>query len=165
MVSPLTTNEVDHVDWDSLYEEAVEEEEVDMKNHGSVITHLLSQVRIYLPLLCVDFSNLILYFVIGEDWNGPHKNSSTNIHLGAKVSPRNVRGFLCPSRHLHGDRSQGESGRKNYSGDRTRELFDLNSWRLFQVLKWYLSAFSASRKTTVAKKPYNPILGKEFLKI
>ena len=51
--------------------------------------------------------------------------------------------------------------------------------RIIQVLKWYLSAFrlvsvicfkylvlylknifSASRKTTVAKKPYNPILGR-----
>ena len=40
MVSPLTPSDVD---WDSLYEEAVEEEEVDMKSHGSVITHLLSQ--------------------------------------------------------------------------------------------------------------------------
>ena len=40
LVSPLTPSDVD---WDSLYEEAVEEEEVDMKSHGSVITHLLSQ--------------------------------------------------------------------------------------------------------------------------
>ena len=51
--------------------------------------------------------------------------------------------------------------------------------RIIQVLKWYLSAFrlvlvikvfhdlsnifSASRKTTVAKKPYNPILGRKCL--
>lgn len=52
--------------------------------------------------------------------------------------------------------------------------------RIIQVLKWYLSAFrlvsfylfyviftlfnnfSASRKTTVAKKPYNPILGRKW---
>ena len=32
--------------------------------------------------------------------------------------------------------------------------------RMVQVLRWYLSSFSASRKSTVAKKPYNPILGK-----
>ena len=44
-VSPLTPRDVD---WDSLYEEAVEEEEVDMKSHGSVITHLLSQESLYL---------------------------------------------------------------------------------------------------------------------
>ena len=40
LVSPLTPSEVD---WDSLYEEEAEEAEVDMKSHGSVITHLLSQ--------------------------------------------------------------------------------------------------------------------------
>ena len=40
LVSPLTPSDVD---WDSLYEDVVEEEEVDMKSHGSVITHLLSQ--------------------------------------------------------------------------------------------------------------------------
>ena len=40
-VSPLTPSEVD---WDALYEEDEEEDEVDMKSHGSVITHLLSQV-------------------------------------------------------------------------------------------------------------------------
>ena len=39
-MSPLTPSDVD---WDSLYEDVVEEEEVDMKSHGSVITHLLSQ--------------------------------------------------------------------------------------------------------------------------
>ena len=31
-----------------------------------------------------------------------------------------------------------------------------------QVLKWYLSSFSASRKGNNAKKPYNPILGEVF---
>lgn len=40
-VSPLTPSDVD---WDALYEEDAEEDEVDMKSHGSVITHLLSQV-------------------------------------------------------------------------------------------------------------------------
>ena len=44
LVSPLTPSDVD---WDSLYEEAVEEEEVDMKSHGSVITHLLSQESLH----------------------------------------------------------------------------------------------------------------------
>ena len=44
LVSPLTPSDVD---WDNLYEEAVEEEEVDMKSHGSVITHLLSQESLY----------------------------------------------------------------------------------------------------------------------
>ena len=34
--------------------------------------------------------------------------------------------------------------------------------RLVQVLKWYLSAFHAGRKSEVAKKPYNPIIGETF---
>eukprot|EP00079_Xenopus_tropicalis_P034806 XP_017948577.1 PREDICTED: oxysterol-binding protein-related protein 9 isoform X4 [Xenopus tropicalis] len=34
--------------------------------------------------------------------------------------------------------------------------------RMAQVVKWYLSAFHAGRKGSVAKKPYNPILGEVF---
>ncbi|KAG8132401.1 hypothetical protein E2320_010258 [Naja naja] len=34
--------------------------------------------------------------------------------------------------------------------------------RMIQVVKWYLSAFHAGRKGSVAKKPYNPILGETF---
>lgn len=33
---------------------------------------------------------------------------------------------------------------------------------MIQVVKWYLSAFHAGRKGSVAKKPYNPILGEIF---
>ena len=40
-VTPLTPSDID---WDSLYEDDAQEEDVDMKSHGSVITHLLSQV-------------------------------------------------------------------------------------------------------------------------
>ena len=39
----------DDVDWDALYGDE-DEEDVDMKSHGSVITHLLSQVRIGMDL-------------------------------------------------------------------------------------------------------------------
>ena len=42
----LTNDILDDVDYDALYEEADNDnEDVDMKNHGSVITHLLSQVQ------------------------------------------------------------------------------------------------------------------------
>jgi hypothetical protein len=41
-VSPLTPSDCD---WDALYENDEAEAELDMKNNGSVITHLLSQVR------------------------------------------------------------------------------------------------------------------------
>lgn len=34
--------------------------------------------------------------------------------------------------------------------------------RFIQVVKWYLSAFHAGRKSAVPKKPYNPILGETF---
>lgn len=34
--------------------------------------------------------------------------------------------------------------------------------RLIQVVRWYLSSYHAGRKSSVAKKPYNPILGEIF---
>lgn len=33
---------------------------------------------------------------------------------------------------------------------------------MIQVCRWYVSAYHAGRKSTVAKKPYNPILGEIF---
>ena len=41
-VTPLTPSDID---WDDLYDDDAQEEDVDMKSHGSVITHLISQVR------------------------------------------------------------------------------------------------------------------------
>lgn len=34
--------------------------------------------------------------------------------------------------------------------------------RMVQVVKWYMSSYHAGRKSSVAKKPYNPILGEVF---
>ena len=34
--------------------------------------------------------------------------------------------------------------------------------RMVQVVRWYLCSFHAGRKSGVAKKPYNPILGEVF---
>jgi hypothetical protein len=34
--------------------------------------------------------------------------------------------------------------------------------RMIQTVRWYLSAFHAGRRSHVAKKPYNPILGETF---
>lgn len=34
--------------------------------------------------------------------------------------------------------------------------------RMVQVVRWYLSSFHAGRKSSVAKKPYNPVLGEVF---
>ena len=112
LVSPLTPSDVD---WDSLYEEAVEEEEVDMKSHGSVITHLLSQESL------VDFSSSETSILLksekrinhnvnsGADWYGFNENCLTNLHPGEKVPPGNVCRLLCSPRHLHGDLREGES--------------------------------------------------------
>ncbi|KAG8235009.1 hypothetical protein J437_LFUL015425 [Ladona fulva] len=33
---------------------------------------------------------------------------------------------------------------------------------MVQVLRWYLSSYHAGRKSSVAKKPYNPVLGEVF---
>jgi hypothetical protein len=33
---------------------------------------------------------------------------------------------------------------------------------MIQVVRWYMSTFHAGRKSPVAKKPYNPILGEIF---
>ena len=33
---------------------------------------------------------------------------------------------------------------------------------MIQVVRWYLSAFHAGRKSSIAKKPYNPVLGEVF---
>jgi len=121
VVSPLTPSDVD---WDSLYEEAVEEEEVDMKSHGSVITHLLSQVRIGMDLTKIVLPTFIL-----------ERRSLLEMYADFFAHP-----------DIFTEISEKESPEE----------------RIIQVLKWYLSAFSASRKTTVAKKPYNPILGEIF---
>lgn len=34
--------------------------------------------------------------------------------------------------------------------------------RMVQVIRWYLCSFHAGRKSGVAKKPYNPVLGEIF---
>lgn len=34
--------------------------------------------------------------------------------------------------------------------------------RMIQVFRWYLASYHAGRKSSVAKKPYNPVLGETF---
>ena len=34
--------------------------------------------------------------------------------------------------------------------------------RFIHVVQWYLSAFHTGRRSSVAKKPYNPVLGEIF---
>lgn len=120
-VSPLTPSEMD---WDSLYEEEEEESEIDMKSQGSVITHLLSQVRIGMDLTKIVLPTFIL-----------ERRSLLEMYADFFAHP-----------------------------DIFISITDKNTpeERMIQVLRWYLSSFHASRKSAVAKKPYNPILGEIF---
>jgi len=120
-VSPVTPSAVDY---DALYEEEEDNEELDMKSQGSVITHLLSQVRIGMDLTKIVLPTFILerrslLEMYAEFF--AHPDVFTDIAI--KTTPEE---------------------------------------RMIQTLKWYLSSFHAGRRSAVAKKPYNPILGEIF---
>jgi len=120
-ISPLTPSDVD---WDALYEEEEEESEVDMKSHGSVITHLISQVRIGMDLTKIVLPTFILERrSLLEMYADFFAHPDIFVEIPNKTTPEE---------------------------------------RMIQVLKWYLSSFHASRKSAVAKKPYNPVLGEIF---
>ncbi|GAB1288738.1 Oxysterol-binding protein [Apodemus speciosus] len=74
------------------------------------------------------------------------KCSSSNIYSREKISVRNVRRLFRTSRPVRESISDQKDPRD----------------RMVQVVKWYLSAFHAGRRGSVAKKPYNPILGEIF---
>ena len=68
-VSDHLPSSEDSIDYDALYEEADnDEEDVDMKSHGSVITHLLSQVRIGLYFIYTLSLSLSLSLTISENF-------------------------------------------------------------------------------------------------
>jgi len=97
---------------------------MDMKSNGSVITHLLSQVRIGM-----DLTKIVLPTFILERRSLLEMYADFFAHPDIFVSIQ--------------DKSTPED-------------------RMVQVLKWYLSSYHASRKSSVAKKPYNPIIGEIF---
>ena len=88
-VTPLTPSDID---WDSLYEDDAQEEDVDMKSHGSVITHLLSQVVLFESVFLV----LTLLFP-GTNRHGLDENSAAHLHPGAEIPAGDVRGLLRAS--------------------------------------------------------------------
>ncbi|XP_072173364.1 oxysterol-binding protein-related protein 9-like [Diadema setosum] len=104
--------------------EDVDEDAVDCQKHGSVITHLLSQVRLGMDLTKVVLPTFIL-------------ETRSLLEMYADF-------FAHPE--LFANISDIESPKE----------------RMVQVVRWYLSAFHAGRKGSVAKKPYNPILGETF---
>ena len=104
-----------------MYENSdADEEDVDMKSHGSVITHLLSQVRIGMDLTKIVLPTFIL-----------ERRSLLEMYSDF---------FAHPDIFL--EIADGKDPEE----------------RMIRVLRWYLSSFHAGRKSSVAKKPYNPIL-------
>ncbi|XP_033221785.1 oxysterol-binding protein-related protein 9 isoform X2 [Belonocnema kinseyi] len=112
------------VDYDALYEEESEEEMDSMESHGSVVTHLLSQVKIGMDLTKVALPTFIL-----------ERRSLLEMYADYFTHP-----------------------------DQFVSIADMPTPRdrMVQVVRWYLCSFHAGRKSGVAKKPYNPVLGEVF---
>ncbi|EZA47806.1 Oxysterol-binding protein-related protein [Ooceraea biroi] len=112
------------VDYDALYEEESETEMDSMESHGSVVTHLLSQVKIGMDLTKVALPTFIL-----------ERRSLLEMYADYFAHP-----------------------------DQFVSIADMPTPRdrMVQVIRWYLCSFHAGRKSGVAKKPYNPILGEIF---
>merc|ERR1711962_489651 len=124
--SPLTPVEgrIEEIDWDALYGRDEDETDVDMKSHGSVITLLLSQVRIGMDLTKIVLPTFILERrSLLEMYSDFFAHPDLFVEISEKKTPEE---------------------------------------RMVTVLKWYLSSFHAGRKSSIAKKPYNPILGETF---
>ncbi|CAE1160940.1 OSBPL9_10_11 [Acanthosepion pharaonis] len=107
-----------------LYDVQDSEELESLEKHGSVITHLLSQVRIGMDLTKVVLPTFIL-----------ERRSLLEMYADFFAHP-----------------------------DLFVKIADIENpkERMIQVVRWYLSAFHAGRKSEIAKKPYNPILGEVF---
>ncbi|XP_072942354.1 oxysterol-binding protein-related protein 9 isoform X2 [Epargyreus clarus] len=112
------------IDYDALYEDESDSDLGSMENHGSVITHLLSQVKIGMDLTKVVLPTFIL-----------ERRSLLEMYADS---------FAYPDQFV-----------KIVDQPSPRE-------RMVQVVRWYLSSYHAGRKSQVAKKPYNPILGEIF---
>ncbi|KAF5307219.1 hypothetical protein FQR65_LT00735 [Abscondita terminalis] len=113
----------EYIDYDALYDDE-EEYDVEMETQGSVIRHLLSQVKIGMDLTKVVLPTFIL-----------ERRSLLEMYADYFAHP-----------------------------DIFVSIADLKSprERIVQVVKWYLSSYHAGRKSSVAKKPYNPVLGEVF---
>ncbi|EEB17745.1 oxysterol binding protein 9, putative [Pediculus humanus corporis] len=112
------------LDYDALYEDDEDQSDISMENHGSMITHLLSQVKIGMDLTKVVLPTFILETrSLLEMYADYFAHPDMFVSIADKKTPKD---------------------------------------RMVQVVKWYMSAYHAGRKSTVAKKPYNPILGEIF---
>lgn len=112
------------IDYDRMYEDDDDPELGSMEGHGSVIHHLLSQVKIGMDLTKVVLPTFIL-----------ERRSLLEMYADFFAHPD----LFCSIADMQSPQD-----------------------RMIQVVKWYLSAFHAGRKSEVARKPYNPILGEVF---
>ncbi|XP_045537412.1 oxysterol-binding protein-related protein 9 [Papilio machaon] len=112
------------IDYDALYEDESDSDLGSMENHGSVVTHLLSQVKIGMDLTKVVLPTFIL-----------ERRSLLEMYADSFAHP-----------------------------DQFVKIVDMPTpkERMVQVVRWYLSSYHAGRKSQVAKKPYNPVLGEVF---
>nr|CAD7442723.1 unnamed protein product [Timema bartmani] len=111
------------LDYDALYEDE-SEDDCSLESHGSVISHLVSQVKIGMDLTKVVLPTFIL-----------ERRSLLEMYADYFAHPDmfvSIADFSDPKD------------------------------RMVQVVRWYVSAYHAGRKSPVAKKPYNPILGEVF---
>uniref|UniRef100_A0A336LKT5 Oxysterol-binding protein n=1 Tax=Culicoides sonorensis TaxID=179676 RepID=A0A336LKT5_CULSO len=120
----LPTKNDGTLDYDALYEDTDDSDDLSMESHGSVVTHLLSQVKIGMDLTKVVLPTFIL-----------ERRSLLEMYADYFAHP-----------------------------DLFLKIVDMPTpkERMIQVVKWYLSSYHAGRKSAVAKKPYNPIIGEVF---
>lgn len=107
----------------AIYEDE-SDNDLSMESHGSVVTHLLSQVKIGMDLTKVVLPTFIL-----------ERRSLLEMYADY---------FAHPDLFI-----------------RIADCKDPRD-RMVQVVRWYMSAYHAGRKSSVAKKPYNPIIGEVF---
>ncbi|KAK7586239.1 hypothetical protein V9T40_004115 [Parthenolecanium corni] len=112
-----------NIDFDALYEDP-NENELLVESQGSVVKHLISQVKIGMDLTKVVLPTFIL-----------ERRSLLEMYADCFAHPD----VFLKAAELETPRD-----------------------RMVQIVRWYLSSFHASRKSAVAKKPYNPILGEVF---
>ena len=120
----LQQSSLEAKDYDACYEDDNEDELGSLEGHGSVISHLISQVKIGMDLTKVALPTFIL-----------ERRSLLEMYADFFAHPD----LFC-----------------------SIPDFETPEQRFVQTVKWYLSSFHAGRKSSVAKKPYNPILGETF---
>ncbi|CAH8578971.1 unnamed protein product [Schistosoma turkestanicum] len=110
--------------FDELYDDENEEELGSVQSDGSVISHLLSQLRIGMDLTRISLPTFIL-------------ERRSTLEMYADFLAHADLWAVIPNASTPRD-------------------------RMVACLRWYLSAFHAGRRSSVAKKPYNPTLGEIF---